>query len=151
MARLRILLADDHPQILMLLKTLLEPDYHVVGTAKDGPSLIEAARALKPDLVLTDVDMPALDGIDAVRQLHHLLPGCRVIVHSSHSEPHLIATALEAGASGFLIKGSSQSLLSSIRAAVSHVWSNQEALAGEPASAYRPPVARPHSSPFLQN
>ena len=75
MARLRILLADDHPQILMLLKTLLEPDYHVVGTAKDGASLIEAARALKPDLVLTDVDMPALNGLDAVRQLHQLLPG----------------------------------------------------------------------------
>ena len=151
MARLRILLADDHPQILMLLQTLLEPDYHVVGTAKDGASLIEAARALKPDLVLTDVDMPALNGLDAVRQLHQLLPGCRVIVHSSHSERDLIATALEAGASAFLIKGSSQSLLSSIRTAVSHVWSNQEALAGEPASTYHPSQSRPHSSPFLAN
>jgi DNA-binding NarL/FixJ family response regulator len=151
MARPRILLADDHPQILSLLKTLLEPDYQVVGTANDGRSLIEAARALQPDVVLTDADMPALNGIEAVRQLHHLLPGCRVIVHSSHSEPHLIATALEAGAAAYLIKGTSQSLLSSIRTAVSHVWSSQEALVDDPASAYRPAFVRPHSSPSLAN
>lgn len=151
MARLRILLADDHPQILAVLQTLLEPDYHVVGTAQDGQSLIEAARALQPDLVLTDVDMPVLNGIDAVRQLHDLLPGCRVIVHSSHSEPDLIATALEAGASGYLIKGSSQSLLSSIRTAVNHVWTSHEALPDEPVPVYRRPMAKPHSPPPLAN
>ena len=70
MRRLRILLADDHPQILNLLQNLLEPDYRVVGTAEDGQSLLATAQALKPDLVLTDVDMPALNGIDAVRELH---------------------------------------------------------------------------------
>jgi DNA-binding NarL/FixJ family response regulator len=140
MARLRILLADDHPRTLTLLKTLLEPDYHVVGTARDGPSLIAGARALQPDVVLTDVDMPSLNGIDAVRQLHDLLPACRVIVHSSQSEPELITTALEAGASGFLIKGSSQSLLSSIRTTVSHIWSSQEAL---PPSDYQSMAATP--------
>jgi DNA-binding NarL/FixJ family response regulator len=122
MRRLRILLADDHPQILTLLQTLLEPDYRVVGTVEDGQSLLAAAQALKPDLVLTDIDMPVLNGIAAVRELHKVLPDCRVIFHSSHSEPEIMAAAFEAGASGYLIKGSSQSLLSAVRTVVRHVW-----------------------------
>jgi DNA-binding NarL/FixJ family response regulator len=132
MKRLRIVLADDHPQILTLLQTLLEPDYHVVGTAEDGQSLIAAAQALRPDVVLTDVDMPVLNGIDAVRELHRLLPDCRVIVHSSHSEPEIMAAAFEAGASGYLIKGSSQSLVSSIRTVVRHVWKGETSLTDGP-------------------
>jgi DNA-binding NarL/FixJ family response regulator len=139
MRRLRILLADNHPQILTLLQTLLEPDYRVVGTAEDGQSLLAAAQALKPDLVLTDVDMPVLNGIDAVRELHKVLPDCRVIFHSSHSDPEIMAAAFEAGASGYLIKGSSQSLLSAVRTAVRHVWKTDELpTAGQPA-AYPPP------------
>lgn len=151
MARLRILLADDHPRILTLLKTLLEPDYHVVGTARDGASLIQAALTLEPDVVLTDVDMPGLSGVDAVRRLHDLLPACRVIVHSSKSEPELITTVLEAGASGFLINGSCQSLLSSVRTAVSHVWSNQEPLQGVPLSTYQPNITMHLLPPALTN
>ncbi len=135
MRRLRILLADDHPQILNLLQNLLEPEYRVVGTAENGQSLLATAQALKPDLVLTDVDMPALNGIDAVRELHKVLPECRVIFHSSHSESEIIAAAFEAGASGYLIKGSSQSLLSAVRTMVRHVWQTQgPAATGQPAA-----------------
>jgi len=134
MGRLRILLADDHPQILRLLQTILEPDYRVVGTAEDGRSLLAAAQALKPDLVLTDIDMPVLNGIDAVRELHKLLPDCCVIFHSSHCEPEIMATAYKVGASGYLIKGSSQSLLSAVRATVQQVWKTTgAAAAGQPA------------------
>ncbi len=122
MKQLRILLADDRPQMLALLQLVLEPDYTVVGTVEDGQSLIAAAQALRPDLVLTDIDMPLLNGIEATRELRTLLPDCRVIVHSSHDEPGVMAAAFAAGASGYLIKGSSQSLLSSIRAIVQHVW-----------------------------
>lgn len=151
MKRLRILLADDHPQILALLQTLLEPDYTVVGTVEDGQSLIAAAQALRPDVVLTDVDMPVLNGIDAVRELHKLLPDCRVIFHSSHGEPEIMAAAFEAGASGYLIKGSSQSLVSSIRTVVRHVWKSQEPLGGEPMPAYRRPAVKTQMRSSLQN
>lgn len=127
MRRLRIVVADDHPQILSLLQVLLEPDYKVVGTAEDGQSLVAAAQALRPDVVLTDIDMPILNGIEATRELHNQLPECRVIVHSSHSEPEIVASAFAAGASGYLIKGSSQSLISSIRSVIRHVSTNDEA------------------------
>lgn len=151
MKRLRILLADDHPQILTLLQRLLEPDYNVVGTAKDGQSLIAAAQALRPDLVLTDVDMPVLNGIDAVRELHKMLPDCRVIFHSSHCESDIMAAAFKAGASGYLIKGSSQSLVSSIRTAVRHVWKEQEPLEEEQTTTYRQPAVKAQTRSSLQN
>lgn len=121
MKRLRIVLADDHPRIVTLLKALLEPEYRVVGTAADGQSLLAAAAALRPDIVLTDVDMPVVNGIDAVRRLHQQMPGCRIIFYTSRTEPEIMAAAFAAGASGYLIKGSSQSLVTSIRAVVRHV------------------------------
>jgi DNA-binding NarL/FixJ family response regulator len=124
MKRLRIVIADDHSQMLSLLQALLEPEYQVVGTAEDGQALVAAAQALRPDIVITDVDMPGLDGIQATRELHRCLPECRVIFHSSHGGPEVIAAAFAAGASGYLIKGSAQSLLSSIRTVVRQVWNN---------------------------
>jgi DNA-binding NarL/FixJ family response regulator len=120
MERLRIVLADCHQEILELLKALLEPDFEVVGVVEDGQSLITAAQALRPDIVLTDVDIPILNGIEATRRLHKMLPECRVIFHSSHREPKVMDAAFAAGASGYLIKGSSQSVISSIRVAVRH-------------------------------
>jgi DNA-binding NarL/FixJ family response regulator len=122
MRRLRILLADDRPQILSLLQMVLEPDYAVVGTVEDGQSLIAAAQTLRPDLVLTDIDMPILNGIEATRELRRILPDCRVVVFSANDEPDIMTAAFAAGASGYLIKGSSQSLLSSIRTIVQHIW-----------------------------
>ncbi len=151
MKRLRILLADDHPQVLTLLQTLLEPDYKVVGTAEDGQSLIAAAQALRPDLILTDVDMPVLNGIEAVRELHKLVPDCRVIFHSSHSDAETMAAAFEAGASGYLIKGSSQSLVSSIRTVVRHIMKSQETLFEDSLPAFHPPAAKAETRSSLQN
>lgn len=118
MSRPRILLGDDYPQILELLKILLELDYEVVGTVGDGRALLSTAQKLRPDIILTDVDMPILSGIEAVREIRKLQPDCCIIFHSSHAEQHIVASAYEAGASGYLIKGASTSLLSSLNAIV---------------------------------
>ncbi|MEQ1793080.1 MAG: response regulator transcription factor [Nitrospira sp.] len=128
MKRLRILLCDDEPLMLSWLQSVLEPDYTVVGTAEDGHSLIAAAQAMRPDLILTDINMPALNGLDAVRELRPLLPECRVIFHTSRSEPEIMAAAFLAGAAGYVIKGSSQSLVSSLRTVIRQVHDRDEAV-----------------------
>lgn len=137
MARLRILLGSDHPHILWLLKTLLEPEYRVVGTAQDGRSLVAAALALQPHLVLTELDLPVLDGIAAVREIHRALPACRVVCHGPHGDPAVMAGVFEAGAMGFLIQSSVQSLVSTIRPVLHHVWAQNETLDDEPATPCR--------------
>jgi DNA-binding NarL/FixJ family response regulator len=128
MKRLRILLCDDEAQMLSLLQSVLEPEYTVIGTAEDGQALIAAAQALRPDLVVTDIDMPRMDGIEAVQELRKTLPDCRVIFHTSRDEPEVMAAAFSAGAAGYLIKGSSQSLVSAIRTVIRHVWGHDEEL-----------------------
>jgi len=129
MKRLRILVADDHSQILTLLTRILEPTFHVVGTVEDGQSLIAAAQALHPDIVLTDINMPIMNGIEATRELREVVPDCRVICYSSHGEPEVMAAAFAAGASGFLIKGVAYDLISSIRTVIAQVWANEQHLA----------------------
>ena len=135
MKRLRILLADDHSQVLTLLTKVLEPTFHVVGTAEDGHALIAAAQALHPDIVLTDVDMPALNGIEATRELRKVQPRCRVICHSAQDDPNVMAAAFAAGASGFVIKGSTSHLMSSIQSVIRHVWKSGD----HPDANSRPP------------
>lgn len=145
MRRLRVVLADDHPQILTLLQTLLASDYHVVGTAENGQALITAVQAVGPDFVLTDRDMPVMSGIDAMREIHKLRPHLPVIIHSSHSEPEVIAAAFEAGASGYLVKGSPHSLLSSIRTLVRHVWAIHDLSKSSETPPYHRPSRRRHA------
>ena len=104
MERLRIILADCQLEILELLKALLEPDFEVVGAVEDGQSVLTAVQALRPDIVLTDVDIPILNGIEATRRLHETLPDCRMIFYRSHREPKVMDAAFAAGASGYLIR-----------------------------------------------
>jgi DNA-binding NarL/FixJ family response regulator len=116
MPRPRVLLADDHRLIREAFARLLETDCDVVGAVADGRALLEAAPALRPDVVVLDVAMPLLNGLDAARQLKQLMPDVRVIFLTMSEDPDVAAEAFRAGASGYLLKNSAASeLLQAIR------------------------------------
>jgi DNA-binding NarL/FixJ family response regulator len=104
MKRARILLADDHVLIADALKSVLAPFYDVVGAVNDGRSLLVAAQSLKPDLIVVDISMPQLNGLDATRQIKRLLPRVKVIVVTMNEDSGLVAEAFRAGAMGYLLK-----------------------------------------------
>lgn len=116
MKRPRVLLGDDHTLVLEGFEQLLKPELDVVGRAEDGRALLHAARKLKPDVVLLDISMPLLNGIDAARQLRRLVPGTRVIFVTMHADPAYVTEAFRAGASGYVLKRSAASeLVTAIR------------------------------------
>ncbi len=106
--RTRVLLADDHALVRSGLQALLSamPDIEVVGVAGDGREALAAAERLQPDIVLMDISMPGLNGIDATRQVAARAPRARVVVLSVHANEEYVAQALDAGASGYVLKGS---------------------------------------------
>ena len=119
MNKLRVLLGDDHALILEGLTRLLEKHYSVVGSARDGQALVKAALRLTPDLVVLDINMPILNGIDAARQIITALPDTRLVFLSMHSNAIYLRKALEAGASAYVLKtGATEELLSAIDVAM---------------------------------
>jgi DNA-binding NarL/FixJ family response regulator len=104
MTRPRVLLADDHQMLAEALKSVVEPRCQVVGTVSDGRALLEAAARLQPDIVVLDIGMPQLNGLDAGRQLKHSLPKVKLIFMTMHRDPYLVGEAFRAGASAFLLK-----------------------------------------------
>lgn len=102
--RPRVLLADDHPMMLDGLRKLLELDCEVVAAVRDGRELLEAAERLRPDLVVTDISMPFVDGLEVTRRLQKILPGARVLILSVHADPSWVREAFAAGACGYLTK-----------------------------------------------
>jgi DNA-binding NarL/FixJ family response regulator len=117
--RPRVLLADDHRLVAEALKTLLAPDYDLVGVVEDGRALVEAARKLKPDVIVADVSMPHLNGIDALVQLRKGGDRVPVVFLTMHRDVTFARRALDAGASGFVLKHSAPAeLISAIRAAL---------------------------------
>jgi DNA-binding NarL/FixJ family response regulator len=102
----RILIADDHTLVAEAFKTLLEPEYQVVQLVADGRSLLEAAKELKPDLVLLDLGMPILNGLDAGRELKKLLPKTKLLILTMNEDPDVASQALRKWASGYLLKKS---------------------------------------------
>jgi DNA-binding NarL/FixJ family response regulator len=106
MRRPRVLLADDHRLLREAFARLLEPDCDVVGTAADGRDVLETAPKLQPDIVVLDIAMPQLNGLDAARQLKRLMPDVKVIFLTVNEDPDVASEAFRAGASGFLLKNS---------------------------------------------
>jgi DNA-binding NarL/FixJ family response regulator len=111
-AKARILVADDHTLVAEAFKRLLEPEWEVVGTVADGRALLRVAPQLKPDLVLVDLNMPLLNGIDASAQLKRLLPKVKIIVLTMEEDPRIAADTMGKWASGYLLKKSAGSELS---------------------------------------
>jgi DNA-binding NarL/FixJ family response regulator len=118
MANTRIIVADDHQILRQGLVALLgvQPDMEVVGQASDGRQAVALARELSPDVIVMDVAMPNLNGIDATRQALGHVPGAKVIVLSAHGHQRMIAESLRAGASGYVPKDSAmEELVEAIR------------------------------------
>jgi DNA-binding NarL/FixJ family response regulator len=109
--RPRILIADDHKLVVEGLRKLLEKEFEVVGTVANGRALLAAAERLKPAVILVDVSMPLLNGIDACARLRVLLPSSRVVVLTMHADRSYAAEAFKAGAAGYVLKGSATSEL----------------------------------------
>jgi DNA-binding NarL/FixJ family response regulator len=111
MSRVKILLADDHVMIVQALEHLLRLEFDVVGTVSDGRALLQAADQLKPDVVVVDIGMPLLNGLDAAEQLKALHPAIKVIVLTQNREPRFAVEAFRRRASGYLLKDSAASEL----------------------------------------
>jgi len=119
MERSRVLIADDHCVVAEGLRGLLEPQFEVVGIVSDGRQLVAAAKTSDPDFIILDISMPSLNGIEAARQIRAAHSRAKMIVLTMHSEPTYAARALEAGASGFVLKHAAASeLVTAIQAAL---------------------------------
>jgi DNA-binding NarL/FixJ family response regulator len=111
MSRERILLADDHALLLEAFKKLLEPAYHVVGTVTDGRALVEQVTRLRPDVVLVDIAMPKLNGLDACEKVKTVLPSARIVVLTMNDDAETAGEAIRRGALGYVLKKSASSEL----------------------------------------
>jgi DNA-binding NarL/FixJ family response regulator len=116
MPKTRVLLADDHTLVAEGLKSLLKDPFDLVGVVHDGRALLESAEQLRPDVIVTDISMPLLNGLDAVKQIRARHPETRVIILTMHKDTHLAASAFRAGVSGYLLKVSpGEELVKAIR------------------------------------
>jgi DNA-binding NarL/FixJ family response regulator len=111
MKRARVLLADDHRLLREAFARLLEPNCDIVGAVADGRALVAAAADTRPDIVVVDIGMPLLNGLEAARQLKRLMPDLKVIFLTMNEDRDVAAEAFRAGASGYLLKNSAASEL----------------------------------------
>jgi DNA-binding NarL/FixJ family response regulator len=132
MNRPRVLLADDHRMVAEGLKSLLSPEFELVGVVEVGLALIDAAKKLRPDVIVADITMPRLNGLGALTQLKKEIPRVRVIFLTMHQDVAYARRALDSGASGFVLKHSAPAeLVAAIHAALEGKTYITPALAGE--------------------
>jgi DNA-binding NarL/FixJ family response regulator len=138
MNKIRVLLADDHKIILEGLRGLLEPEFEIVGNVEDGRALVEATQRLHPDVVVVDISMPLLNGIEAARQIKKSNEDVKIVFLTMHPDVTYAARAFEAGASGYVLKHSAPSeLVAAIREAIRGRTYVTPIVAGELIQSYR--------------
>ncbi len=136
----RVILADDHTLIAEALHRLIAPQFDVVATVADGHALLDSAASLKPDVVVVDIAMPLLNGLEAGRQLKQKMPGVKLIFLTMNEDPELAMEAMKSGASGYVLKQSAASEL---------LHALQTALQGK--SYVTPRIARRMQESFIRN
>ena len=138
MSRARVLLADDHRLVAEGLKKILTTEFDLVGVVEDGRALIAAMKTLRPDVIVSDITMPNLNGIEALEELKKIDPGVRMIFLTMHRDVVYARRALEAGAYGFVLKHSApEELIMAVRAALEGRKFITPMLAGEVLDAMR--------------
>jgi DNA-binding NarL/FixJ family response regulator len=146
----RLLLADDHTMLRESLRRSLEANgLIVVGEASDGEEAARLAAALRPDVVLMDVSMPILDGVEATRQIRRDAPGVQVVMLTMHADQEVLVRALRAGAAGYLVKDcTTDDVVQAVRQAASgEATLSPEVAAAMLAEAHRPEETAPSSGP----
>ena len=119
MQRPRIILADDHTLLLDALKNLIEPEFEVVGTFNDGKALVEAVPRLNPNVVVLDIGMPTMNGLNAGQRLKQMMPMLKLVYLTMNHDPDVAGEAFRLGASAFVLKNSAATeLLEAIRKVV---------------------------------
>jgi DNA-binding NarL/FixJ family response regulator len=132
MSRVRVLLADDHRIVAEGLKSLLVPEFDLIGLVEDGRAMVEAAKALKPEVIVADITMPHLNGMEALAEIKKFDPNVRVIFLTMHRDAAYARRALAAGAVGFVLKHSApEELVLAVRAAAQGRTFITPTLAGE--------------------
>jgi len=147
MKKPRILLADDHKIVLEGLRGILDPEFEIVGAVEDGRALVAEAQRLKPDVVVADISMPGLNGMDATRRIKKMDPHIKIVFLTMHSEASYAASGFDAGASGFVLKHSApQELITAIREAMRGHTYVTPMIAGELISSFKSSIPCPAGS-----
>lgn len=150
---LSILLADDHRIMREGLAAMLrqEPDFDIVGQADDGVALVRLARKLQPAMVITDISMPGLNGIEAIRRILDEVPGVKVLCLSVHTEKHLVTAVMDAGAAGYVLKDCLyEELIRAVRAVAAQQVYISPGIAGVLMQAYRERQSTGNKSAFSE-
>jgi len=120
---IRILLVDDHPVVRHGLRALLglQPDWEVIDEAEDGSEAVDKVQRLNPDVVVLDISMPKMGGLEACRLIRKTAPQCEILILTQHDSPQMLREALDAGARGYVMKShAARDLLDAVEAVSQH-------------------------------